>query len=44
MKPIFTEKTECKPQITLLDGDVVISDDNELAETFNTFFKEAVIN
>ena len=44
MKPICSEKTECKPRITLVDGENIISDDLILAETFNTFFKEAVKN
>ena len=42
MKPLFSEKTECKPKITLVNGKDIISEDKELVETFNNFFKEAV--
>ena len=27
MKPVFTVKTECKPKITLVDGNNIVSDD-----------------
>ena len=42
MKPLFSEKSECKPEITLVDGNNIITEDKELAETFSKFFKEAV--
>ena len=42
MKPIFTEKTDLKPKITLVKDNEIIEKDEDLAETFNTFFKEAV--
>ena len=44
MKPLFSEKSECKPEITLVDGNNIITEDKELAETFSKFFKEAVSN
>ena len=42
MKPLFSDKTECKPKITLVNGSDIISEDQELVETFNLFFEEAV--
>ena len=42
MKPLFSDKTECISKISLVDGNEIISEDYKLAETFNTFFKEAV--
>ena len=42
MKPLLSEKTECKPKISLVNGTDIITEDHKLAETFNTFFKEAV--
>ena len=42
MKPLFSNKTECKSKISLVNGNEIIADDHNLAETFNTFFKEAV--
>ena len=44
MKPLFSEKYECKPEITLVDGDNIITEDQDLAETFSIFFKKAVSN
>ena len=41
-KPLFSDKTECKPKITLVNGSDIISEDQELVETFNLFFEEAV--
>ena len=42
MKPLLSEKTECKPKISLVNGTDIITEDHKLAETFNTFFKDAV--
>ena len=42
MKPVLSDKTECKPKISLVNGSEIITEDNKLAETFNTFFKDAV--
>ena len=44
MKPFLSDKTECKPKISLVNGNYIITEDKELAETFNTFFKDAVNN
>ena len=43
MKPVFSEKTYCKPKIMLVKGNDIIEKDDDLVETFNTFFKEAVL-
>ena len=42
MKPVFSEKNNCKPKIMLVQGNEIIEKDDKLVETFNTFFKEAV--
>ena len=42
--PSFSEKHFCSQQITLLVNDKIISSDKEVAETFNTFFSQAVEN
>ena len=42
MKPLFSDKTECKQKITLVNGQDIITEDIELAETFSTFFEDAV--
>ena len=44
MKPLFSDKTECTQKITLVNGQDIITQDPELAETFSTFFKNAVYN
>ena len=44
MKPLFSDKTECKQKITLVNGQDIITEDDKLAETFSTFFKEAINN
>ena len=44
MKPLFSDKTVGKQKITLVNGQDIITENNELADTFNTFFKEAVSN
>ena len=44
VRPLFSEKDFCSQQITLLVEDKIISSDKEVAETFNTFFSQAVEN
>ena len=44
MKPILSDKTHCKPKITLVNGQDIITDDPKLAKKFSTFFEEAVSN
>ena len=41
MKPLFGDKGT-KHKIVLVEGDKIINDDTELAETFNNFFDNAV--
>ena len=41
-KPYFSNKGLTSKQITLIEGDKIISDDQNVAETFNTFFENAV--
>ena len=44
MKPFFTDKEGSKDNIVLVEGDKIISDDIEVAQKFNDFFKNAVIS
>ena len=44
VRPLFSEKNFSSKQITLLVDDKIISSDNDVAETFNTFFPSAVAN
>ena len=44
MKPFLSEKCTYAPKISLVHNDNVISDDQELADTFNNFFEHAVDN
>ena len=39
VKPLFSEKHVCNKTITLLEGEEIISNSNEVAETLNTFFQ-----
>ena len=41
-KPFFLDKGMTNNKITLIENDKIISDNSEIAETFNTFFKNAV--
>ena len=43
-KPFFSDKGMTHSKITLIENDKIISDCQEIAETFNTFFKNAVNN
>ena len=42
VKPLFGDKGGMGEKIVLVENDKIISDDKEVAETFNTFFKNAV--
>ena len=44
IKPLFSEKQKKLSKITLIDNDVIVSDDKQLAEIFNNFFVESVPN
>ena len=44
VKPLFSEKTMSSDKITLIENDLIISKDQEVAETFNSFFSNAVKN
>ena len=42
MKSLFSEKGRGKENIVLVNGDKIISDDLEVTQTFNDFFKHSV--
>ena len=42
IKPFFSDKTKSTKQITLIEGDSIISKDDMIAKTFNSFFSNAV--
>ena len=42
VKPLFSEKGRGKENIVLVNGNKIISDDLEVAQTFNDFFKHSV--
>ena len=44
MKPFLSQKCTYSSKISLVHNDNVISDDQELADTFNNFFEHAVDN
>ena len=44
VKPSFTDKTKNIQNITLVEGDVIISETQEVVNTFNDFFANAVKN
>lgn len=44
IKPFFSEKGVQNRVITLVEKDEIISDDGKVAETFNTFFANAVVS
>ena len=44
VNPLFSEKNKSQNKITLVENDKIITDDTELAQTFNDFFKNAVNN
>ena len=44
VKPLFSEKTMTTENITLVENNVMVSKDKEVAEVFNSFFSNAVKN
>ena len=44
IKPMFSGKSAVKSNITLIDGDNVLTNKSEVAETFNNYFTEVVQN
>ena len=42
VNPLFSNKGGVKDDIILVNGDKIISDDTEVAQTFNEFFKNCV--
>ena len=42
IKPFFSDKTNLRSQIKLTENDELIQNDDKVAETLNTFFKNAV--
>ena len=44
MKPLFSDKTEYKSEISLVNGNEIIAEDHKLAETFNTFLRKLLVN
>ena len=42
MKPFFSDKTISNKKVTLIEGDTIISDDIDVAETMNIYFINAV--
>ena len=40
--PLFSDKIKSQNKITLVENDRIIADDNELAQTFNSFLEDAV--
>ena len=42
MKPLFSDKTQFKWKVTLVNGKDIITEYHDLAETFNNVFKTAV--
>ena len=44
VNPLFSEKHFSNNKITLLDGEEIISEDQEIAEIFNAYFANIVVN
>ena len=44
IRPLFSGKSKLKSKITLIKGDEIISDEQKVAETLNTYFIDAVQN
>ena len=44
MKPLFSDKTPSNNNITLLEGNQIVTDNTTCAEILNTFFIESVQN
>ena len=44
IKPLFSDKQKVRQQITLIEGDVIISNNKEVADKMNDYFINAVAN
>ncbi len=44
VNPLFSNKTKVQNKISLVEDEDIISDDTEIAQTFNDFFRDAVRN
>ena len=44
IKPLFSDKHFCNNKITLIEGEEIVSEDQELAEIFNSYFANVVDN
>ena len=44
IKPVFTERSVSTENNTLIEGEEIINNDQEIAETFNDFFSSVVQN
>ena len=44
LTPLFSGKISRKEKITLVDGEEIITKDKEVCETFNEFFKDAMLS
>ena len=42
VKPLFTDKFRTIGQITLIENDEIIWNDEDISEVFNTFFSNAI--
>ena len=42
MKPFFSNKDAGSSYITLMENEAIVSEDHQVAETFNKFFSDAV--
>ena len=42
VKPLFSNKEQNRKKITIVNNDDIVSEDVDIAETFNSFFCEAV--
>ena len=40
VKPLFSEKTVSTDNITLIENNIIISEDKKVAEIFNSFFQQ----
>ena len=44
MKPFLSEKGSIKKKITLIKNEKIINNEEEIAETFNDFFSNIILN
>ena len=42
IKPLFSNKWQVNQKITIVEGNNIIETEDEVAETFNDFFKNAI--